>query len=222
MAKRTSFDETNKHIHPTRKKIIDTVFDRTDNTQRVYGYDGSAEITHAVGDIWTDGDGNQWEQKEGYKISVSKLDEVRQYLQKLNTCTNIDCKTIKYTDSDKKLIRKTGLCMECLSALETELRNDGSFLFYQDYKITRNQLTYVKELRARFIDAIAGITTKIQFVNENGTLDEWKYDVDIQKVKEDLERDIEGASEAIEALIERKLALEDKLTELGHIELIKV
>jgi hypothetical protein len=36
-----------------------------------------------------------------------------------------------------------------------------------------------------------------------------------------LEKDISGASEAIDALLERKIALEDKLTELGHADLIK-
>ena len=38
MAKRKSFEEKNNYIHPTRKKIIDTVFGRDDNTQKVHGY----------------------------------------------------------------------------------------------------------------------------------------------------------------------------------------
>ena len=37
----------------------------------------------------------------------------------------------------------------------------------------------------------------------------------------DLKKDIDGAYDAIEALIERKLALESKLRELNHPELIK-
>mgnify|MGYP006269747207 CR=1 FL=1 len=221
MVKRTSFDQNNKHIHPTRKQIIDTVFNRDSNVKKTHGYTGEDTEHHSIGDVWADRDGNSWEQKDGYKISVSKLDAVRQYLQKLNTCSSSECKTIKYTDVDRKLIRKTGLCLNCLTTLETQLKKDGAYPFYEDYKITRNQLTFVKELRMRFEDAINGVSNKMQFVNENGTLDEWKFDTDIKKVKEDLEKDIEGADEAIQALEERKVALQEKLIELGHPELIK-
>jgi hypothetical protein len=61
----------------------------------------------------------------------------------------------------------------------------------------------------------------LEFVNEDGTIQKWHYDVDVDKVKKDLQKDIDGASEAIEALLERKAALEDKLKELNHLELIK-
>ncbi len=54
MAKRTSWDQKNKSIHKSRKKIIDTVFGREDNTQHTFGYEGEAEQKHDVGDIWTD------------------------------------------------------------------------------------------------------------------------------------------------------------------------
>ena len=38
---------------------------------------------------------------------------------------------------------------------------------------------------------------------------------------QDLKNDINGAYDAIEALLERKVALEEKLKELNHSELIK-
>jgi len=86
MAKRTSWDQKNKHIHKSRKKIIDTVFGREDNTQSTFGYEGEIEQTHEIGDVWTDKDGKTWEQKDGYKISVTKFDDVREYLKKITTC----------------------------------------------------------------------------------------------------------------------------------------
>ena len=221
MAKRKSFEEKNNYIHPTRKKIIDTVFGRDDNTQRVHGYEGEVETKRKVGEIWTDKEGKKWEQKEGYKISVSQLDDVRAYLEKLNTCSAEDCNTIQYGHADKKLIRKTGYCSNCLAKVETQLRIDGTFPFYADYKITRNQLAYVRDLKMRFEDALAGLSKTLEFVNEDGRIEKWNYDVDMDKVKADLQRDIDGATEAIEALLERKAALEDKLRELNHSELIK-
>lgn len=158
MAKRKSFEEKNNYIHPTRKKIIDTVFGRDDNTQKVHGYEGEVETKRKVGEIWTDKEGKKWEQKEGYKISVSQLDDVRAYLEKLNTCSAEDCNTIQYGQADKKLIRKTGYCSNCLAKMETKLKIDGTFPFYADYKITRNQLAYVRDLKMRFEDALAGLS----------------------------------------------------------------
>jgi len=58
-------------------------------------------------------------------------------------------------------------------------------------------------------------------VNENGTISNWQWDIDIEKVKEDIRTDINGAYDAIEALLKRKLALEEKLVELNHSELVK-
>jgi len=221
MVKRKSFEEKNNYIHPTRKKIIDTVFGREDTTQRVYGYEGEVESKKKLGDIWTDKEGKTWEQKDGYKISVSQMDDVRAYLEKLNTCSSEDCNTIQYSNADKKVIRKTGLCVTCLRKMEQTLKEDGTFPFYEDYKITNNQLSYVIDLKAQFEEAIKAVSQTLEFVNEDGTIQKWHYDVDVDKVKKDLQKDIDGASEAIEALLERKAALEDKLKQLNHLELIK-
>ena len=56
---------------------------------------------------------------------------------------------------------------------------------------------------------------------QSGRVEKWTWDIDIEKVKQDLRNDINGAYEAIELLIERKRLLEEKLVELNHPELIK-
>ena len=221
MAKRKSFEEKNNHIHPTRKLIIDTVFGRTDNNQNVFGYEKETEQKREVGEKWTDSDGKEWEQKEGYKTNVSQMDEVRQYLDKLNNCQSEKCNTIKYSNADKKVIRKTGMCVTCLRQFEQRLKDDGTYPFYEDYKITNNQLSYVIDLKAQFEEGLRGVSQTMEFINEDGTIQKWHYDIDIEKVKEDLQNDINSATQAIESLLERKTALEDKLQELNHLELIK-
>ena len=97
MAKRKSFEEKNKFIHPTRKKVIDTVFGRDDNSQRVHGYEGEESKRRKIGETWTDSSGTTWEQKDGYKASVNKLDDVRKYLDSLNTCSSENCETKIYS-----------------------------------------------------------------------------------------------------------------------------
>lgn len=221
MAKRKSFDEKSKGMHKSRKLIIDTVFGRQDNTQRVFGYEKEGEQKREVGERWTDSDGKEWEQKEGFKIAVSQMDDVRDFLQKLNTCHGEDCKTDKYSNADKKLIRKTGLCILCLAKFERKLQDDGTYPFYEDYKISLNKLAYVRELKSKMEESLAGIKNHFETVTEDGKLERWEWQVDIEKVKKDLKEDIDGAYTAIELLLERKLALENKLRELNHPELIK-
>jgi len=221
MAKRTSFEQKAKGVHKTRQKIIDTVFGREDNTQHTFGYEGEVEPDRQVGDIWTDKDGKTWEQKEGFKISVTKFDEIRDYLKKITTCSNSDCKTNEYTHADKKLIAKTGMCMDCTQTIELNLKKDGTWPFYEDYKISKNKLAVVRELKDSYEQALRDVSSQLQMVNEDGTISEWKWDVNIAEVKKDIDNDINGAIEAIALLLERIGLLEDKLKEFGHPELIK-
>jgi hypothetical protein len=221
MAKRKSFEEKNKHIHKSRQLIIDTVFGNTDDNQNVFGYEKETEQKREVGEKWVDKGGVEWEQKEGFKTNLTKMDKVREYLQKISRCSSEDCKTIKYSTADKKAIVKTTLCIDCLAKQETKLKLDGTWDFYQDYKITLNKLGYVRDLKVQYEEALSSIKQQVEMVNENGTISNWQWDIDIEKVKEDIKTDIDGAYDAIEALLERKLALEEKLVELNHPELIK-
>lgn len=221
MAKRTSFDEKNKHIHKSRKLIIDTVFGRADDTQNVFGYEKEAEKKREVGEKWVDNEGKEWEQKEGFRINSTKMDEVREFLNKISNCSAEDCETIKYNTADKKLIVKTGLCVNCLAKQEAVLRKDGTWAFYEDYKLSLNKLAQVRELKAQYEEALEGIKQQVEMVNEDGTISKWQWDIDIEKVKSDIKNDIDGAFTAIELLIQRISLLEDKLRELNHSELIK-
>ena len=221
MAKRKSFDEKVKGMHKSRKLIIDTVFGRTDNTQRVFGYDGEVKEKREVGDKWTDADGKEWEQQEGFVSAVTQMDDIRKYLDKLNTCSNADCLTTKPSSADKRLIRKTGLCIVCLAKQERELKMDGTYVFYEDYKITLNKLGFVRDIKAQYEEALLGIKQQIEQVTEDGRVEKWTWDIDVEKVKADLRQDIDGAYNAIEELLLRKIELEKKLVELNHPELIK-
>ncbi len=221
MAKRKSFDEKSKGMHKSRKLIIDTVFGRQDNTQRVFGYEKEVEVKREVGDRWTDKEGKEWEQQDGFISAVTQMDDIRKYLDKLNTCNNSDCTTTKPSIADKRLIRKTGLCIVCLAKQETELKLDGTYPFYEDYKITLNKLGFVRDIKAQYEEALLGIKQQIEQVTEDGRIEKWTWDVDIEKVKKDLKNDIDGAYNTIEELLLRKSALEQKLVELNHPELIK-
>lgn len=219
MAKRKSFEDKNKFIHPTRKKIIDTVFGREDNTQKTFGYE-SSDQKRKVGETWTDSNGVTWEQKDGYKANVTNLDDVRKYVNSLKECKGEECSTEKYTRTDKKLIVKTGMCLDCLQKYEMKLRTDGTYPFYEDYKITNNKLAYAKDLLQEYKTALEGVKNTLEFVNEQGEIEVWKWEIDPETVKKDISADIERVTEIIKNLTERKTQLEEKLAEFNHPELI--
>ena len=113
------------------------------------------------------------------------------------------------------------MCATCLAKFEMNLRADGTFPFYEDYKITNNKLAYVRDYKDKMEEALRGVKQQMEIVTEDGKVEKWEWQVDIEKVKTDLKKDIDGAFEAIELLIERKRLLEEKLVELNHRELIK-
>ena len=221
MQKRTSFDQKNKYIHKSRKKIIDTVFGREDNTQRVFGYEKETEQKREVGERWTDSDGKEWEQREGYKIAVGQMDDVREYLKQLTTCKSDECKTSEYSRADKKMVIRTGYCVDCIQKLEQKLKDDGTYPFYEDYKITCNKIGWLRDYKQKIEDSLKFLTKDYQMVYENGHVENWNWDIDIDKVREDLKKDIDSSYEALELLLQRKGLLENKLRELNHSELIK-
>ena len=186
MAKRKSWDEKSKGMHKSRKLIIDTVFGRQDNTQRVFGYEKESEQKREVGEKWVDSDGQEWEQFKGFKSKVTQMDDVRQYLKKLTTCKDEECDTKEYSYADKKTISKTGLCITCLRKLEQRLRDDGTFPFYEDYKVTRNKLDYVRDFKSQLEEALRGVKQQIERppfelpqIETTGTVDprEWTHDM---------------------------------------------
>jgi hypothetical protein len=221
MAKRKSFDEKSKGMHKTRKLIIDTVFGREDNNKKSFGYEKETEQKREVGETWVDSEGKEWRQEKGFKTVVTEMDGVRDFLHKLSHCSSEDCKTVPYSWADKKLISKTGMCATCLAKFEMNLRTDGTFPFYEDYKITNNKLAYIRDYKDKMEEALGGVKQQMEIVTQEGKVEKWEWQVDIEKVKADLKKDIEGAFDAIEALLLRKIALEEKLTELNHPELIK-
>ena len=180
MAKRKSFDEKSKGMHKSRKLIIDTVFGREDNNQKTFGYEKEAEQKREVGETWIDADGKEWRQEKGFKTIVTEMDEVRDFLHKLSHCSSEDCKTIQYSWADKKLISKTGMCTLCLAKFEFELRADGTFPFYEDYKITNNKLRYIRDYKDKMEEALNGVKQQLEIVTEDGRIEKWSWEVDIE------------------------------------------
>jgi hypothetical protein len=219
-----------KFMHPTRRKLVDMVLHGKE-------YDKDTQISFAnadsvrennrkkeIGEIWTDSQGKTWEQKEYGKIRINEHSEtmadVRAYLDKLNSCSSQDCNTIKLSRADKKLISKTGFCATCLAKKELVIKLDGLWEAYEDYKIYSNMISYGKEVVAQFQQAYNDAKQEYEVVQEDGKLEKWAMERDVDELKAEILSDITRFEEEIELAKKLRNEAWEKLKDKGY-DLVK-
>jgi hypothetical protein len=208
-----------KYMHPTRRKLVDMVLNGGEydkNTVIGYTPETKKEIKREVGEKWEDDEGNVWEQLSGgNKIKSSKLTDtmadVRKWLNEQNSCKNKSCEKKKFGPTDKKLIKKTGFCSYCLADKEQEIRNDGLFVEYADYRISQNQLAYAKDVLENLHDALANVKDKLEYVNDDGSMETWTIDRNIDDLKAEIQADIDKVKEEVKQIVETRDKAWEKL-----------
>ena len=79
------------------------------------------EEVRKVGDKWTDSDGVEWEQKEGYRYKIPNLPSVGMFAHQCKDCKkNCSPKTSKAWDRDT--YKADGRCYYCQMDYEAELK----------------------------------------------------------------------------------------------------
>ncbi len=105
---------------------------------------------------------------------------------------------------DMKFWRIRGHCMDCVIKDETELRRQGKWEEYERKIMLRN---YIAEVRDKIVELqhYHDTVSKPEFINADETkiLMVEKWDVDIEKVKADLKKDIEMLQENLRVTIEQ-------------------
>lgn len=213
-----------KYMHPTRRKLADMVFTGKYEKNTQIGFSDIKEnIKREVGDIWEDKDGNVWEQKEFGKVKQSKLtntmSEIRNYLQKISTCKAKDC-DIKgqYSRADKKIISKTGYCAGCVAKRELKIKQDGLWGAYNEYKVYSNMAAYGTEILEKWNQALSEVSNIHEYINDDGSVEKWSSNDDVQTLKAQIEADIELGKKELTEVIEKRNAayelLKDKDYEL--------
>ncbi len=182
-----------KFMHPTRKKLVDMVLtggEYEKNTQISFSGADKQQVKRKIGEKWTDEDGKSWEQHAGGKVQTSELGDImadaRAYLDKLNTCKSDNCKTIKIGRVDKKLISKTGYCLHCLTLKEAQIKYDGLWEAYEDYKIYSNMIGYGNDVVAQFKQAYRDAKQTYEVVQEDGKIETWSMERDVDELKAEI------------------------------------
>lgn len=203
-----------KYMHPTRRKLANMVLTGGEYEKNSFISYADADKTsennrkREIGEKWTDSDGKEWEQKEFGKVRINEhsetFAEVREYLNKLNTCTSNDCKTIKISSADKKLISKTGYCAKCLAKKELQIKQDGLWEAYTDYRSFQNMIGYGKEVIAQFEQAYKDVKQEYEIVGEDGKIEKWKMERDAEELKGEIKKDIDNFKEELKIAYEKR------------------
>jgi len=207
-----------KFMHPTRRKLVDMVMHGAEYEKESFiSFSGADKeiIKRKVGEKWTDEDGKSWEQLEAGKVQTSELGdtmaEVRAYLDKLNTCKSDKCKTIKVGRVDKKLISKTGYCLHCLALREAQIKYDGLWKEYEDYKMYSNMIAHGKDVIAQFQQAYNDTKQTYEVVQEDGTIETWSMERDVTELKAEIMTDIINFEREIEEVTKLRNEAYEKL-----------
>jgi len=213
-----------KFMHPTRRKLVNMI------QTGEYAKDTQISLSNIkkttkreVGDIWEE-DGLVWEQKSYGKVKQSKasseLASVRKFLSKLAECKSEDCDKSKYGPTDKKLISKTGYCSKCLSEKESIIKNDGLWEAYNEYKIYSNMAAYGTDVLEKWNQALYEVSNIHEYVNDDGSVEKWSSNEDVQTLKTQIEKDIENGKKELTEVIEKRNAAYEKLKPMNY-ELVK-
>jgi 4-hydroxy-3-methylbut-2-enyl diphosphate reductase IspH len=121
---------------------------------------------------------------------------------------------------DKKLVSKTGYCLNCLSKRETRIKVDGLWEAYEDYKIYNNMIAYGKDVVAQFQQAYNDTKQTYEVVNEDGTIEKWSMERNVDELKAEILTDITNFKEEIQQATKLRNDAWDKLKDKGY-DLVK-
>ena len=106
--------------------------------------DVDVHANRKVGDKWTDSDGDQWEQMNGYRSKITKLAAVGLG----DNCSNKDCKKLILKKWDKDTYKADGRCYHCQLNYELDLQFDKPLRWfaYRRLKDFRNMSSIEKDM----------------------------------------------------------------------------
>jgi transcription elongation factor Elf1 len=206
-----------KYMHPTRKKLLDMVMTGGEyETETKIGWTKAPDAKRKIGEEWED-EYNKYKQHKGFVMKTSKnseaFDGVRDYLREKKQCKNTDCETISFGRVDKKLIKKSGYCLGCLSTIETEIRAKGMWKEYENYKIWTRMIIDGKLRLEQIQQAHDDAKQVYEYINEDGSIEKWEMPQSVEEVKAEMKVIIENGTKEIAQLEEMRIESFNKLTE---------
>ena len=153
-------------------------------------------IEYKEGDIWKENN-KTWTIKNGIKVTVSKLDDLKKLTVLPLTCPKCKC-ALKSTNINKKMWYIHKMCFECVIKMETELKRDGKYEEYAKNMIKKGMSKHVEELEQLLLE-IALNPTHENFVTEQGDIETWKSSFDSKQITQELQTYIQSIKNILDS-----------------------
>ena len=138
-----------------------------DRTQIQTGYEKNNQ-QHREGDVWEE-NGKNWTIKNGIKMSVTKLDKIKELVLMPLTCP--ECGNLmKINDYNKKMWGIHKKCFDCVIKMESEIKRLGKWDEYSANIMNRNKNAELDHLEAALEQWVDESET---FVSEQGEIEKW-------------------------------------------------
>jgi len=178
-----------KHVIKRSRKLF-----KGEEIPKVHGYEGEKNKyeKREIGEIWTDSDGKEWKQiGDNTKVRTETLfDKVRKSLREAPNCPKEVCTCDPSKYLDKKMLAKKGMCFDCVHEYETKLKDEGKYEAYEKKTMLENERSFLFDTRTKLVESRDYINNDPEFLNENGTLEQWTLP-DKSKLLDNLESDLE-------------------------------
>lgn len=214
-----------KYIHPTRRKLVDMVFNGEYESAPTVGYTPEAEktVSRQIGERWKDKSGIEWEQRGGYKVKVSELSDVmsniRKELSEKNNCKlkGKGCEMKgKISPTNKKLIRQTGYCSSCLAALEHPIRIDGLYIAYENFKLMSNMVKEGISMLEKLEQAYNEAKQVYEYIDADGNTQKWEMERNVDEIKSEIREDINKLNDELSIVKENRKKVYELLKDKNY------
>lgn len=152
-------------------------------------------IERKEGDVWEENK-KTWTIKNGIKMTVTKLDKVKQVLQMPLTCPSCH-KPMNKGRIDKYMYSIHQKCSDCVFDYETKLKARGEWKEYQQNMIKKGVQYHIKEMENVLLELVMDQSDE-SFVTEAGDIETWKgKGIDKQKMVEDIQEYIKKLKDVV-------------------------
>jgi len=185
-------------LNNVRRKVAEKL--KQDDQRLVFGWRGEPEPTRQEGDVWEDVNGRTWTIKNGIRQTVTKLDDAKTPWW----CPK--CSKPMNHRLDIKFWRIRGHCMDCNVKLETEIRRQGKWEEFERNTMLRNYIAQIKD-KIEELTSYHNEISKPEFLimneHEKTVLMMEQWDVNIDQIKTDLQKDIDYLQTHLKETIEK-------------------
>lgn len=175
------------------KNILAGTHEEQNKLQVGYVPKEEPKVTREIGDRWFDSDGNEWEQKDGYKMKLGKewQQELHSYLNTFQNCPKETCLCVAPKRLDEKMKSIHGMCFDCVIEMEHKIKLEKKWDEYEREKLKQNALAWLSEAE-KDKNLIAEELSKVEFANSFGDSEKWETGVTkeqiLQKIEEEFQK----------------------------------